>query len=336
MIKLVDWDSYVDTACFVSGLVWIPYTILLFFLFREHQARKRFPQNIIILLLAIGAIFRCVWFILFTAFDGTVLMEIINRLAILLQFSSISVLILMWLRALQITRTVYRSQPSESSGSSQFSVATQQSDTPIDSAQQQRPSLFQFPSTIERQHLYVTRVILAVNCLVWVSVLVSLAGNHGHGFYNLNILMISFLCCCEGIFTLIAGLRVALVLQKELAPVFVSPSNRRPSSHNRRMNMSNDDPTVLDRLCGAYHACLEPFYGLYRLFFSQSAAALSLQLQRDVLRSLLGVSLLVFLTSALRALGFLSSFLGTVGFSRGAQGADDLYPLFFYQVRAIG
>lgn len=87
-----------------SGYIWIPYVLLLIYLYSEHIARGRNLQSNIILLITIGAVLRCIWFILAPAYAAQTGMIFINRLAILMQFSSISILILMWSRAIKISQ----------------------------------------------------------------------------------------------------------------------------------------------------------------------------------------------------------------------------------------
>lgn len=87
-----------------SGYIWIPYVLLLIYLYSEHIARGRNLQSNIILLITIGAVLRCIWFILAPQYAAQIGMVFINRLAILMQFSSISILILMWCRAIKISQ----------------------------------------------------------------------------------------------------------------------------------------------------------------------------------------------------------------------------------------
>jgi len=87
-----------------SGYIWIPYVLLLIYLYSEHIARGRNLQSNIILLITIGAVLRCIWFILAPQYAAQIGMVFINRLAILMQFSSISILILMWSRAIKISQ----------------------------------------------------------------------------------------------------------------------------------------------------------------------------------------------------------------------------------------
>ena len=91
---------------FFSFLFWIPYTIFMFYLFYEHNIRKQYPQDFIILLFAVGCLCRCLWFGLYSDFGHYNAMQVLNRVAILFQFSAISLLLLMWSRALKVSEDV--------------------------------------------------------------------------------------------------------------------------------------------------------------------------------------------------------------------------------------
>ena len=93
---------------FCTAIIWIFYTILMFYVFYEHQQRRQYPQNLIIFLLALGSLCRCIWFGFYVDYGETVLFQVLNRIAILLQFSAISLLLLMWSRALKVSSIVDR------------------------------------------------------------------------------------------------------------------------------------------------------------------------------------------------------------------------------------
>lgn len=431
MKDLYNWGNYSVTANFVSGILWIPYTLFLVYLFYEHHKREKFPQNLIMLLLAVGAAFRTVWFLGCRLYQTTIAFLVINRIAILLQFSALAVLILMWMRALKITQIAYTKQPSSllmpsasfagnrapkdrdqstqspgaltQSPSRQSNSSSLQRQTTLTQASRQALMFKQVEAQFQRLVWYVG-VFVAI---VWLSILLSLLGDTDYHrssssqYFQANIIMISTLCLCEAFFTLIVGFRTALALQKELAPVFVSSSatqapgagskhshltaatpsgllarsgNYGPSSsiagRGLKTTGSNGDLVALgggahdERLlsqgsdaghercwqralccgvrgggkscCAALLDCcgFRAFLSLYRLFFTRSQSALGLQLQRDVLRSLLTVSLIVFVFFFLRAFGFLFRFIDT---SKSNDAANDAvgevwYPLLFYQL----
>lgn len=91
---------------FVSCLFWIPYTLFMFYLFHEHNVRKQYPQNFILLLFSLGCLCRCIWFGLYSDFGYYNAMQVLNRVSILFQFSAVSLLLLMWSRALKVSESV--------------------------------------------------------------------------------------------------------------------------------------------------------------------------------------------------------------------------------------
>lgn len=407
MKDLYNWSNYSVTVNFVSGVLWIPYTLFLVYLFYEHHKREKFPQNLIMLLLAVGAAFRTVWFLGCRLYQTTIGFLVINRIAILLQFSALAVLILMWMRALKITQIAYTKQPSSllppsssfvgnrapkdrdqstqssaalvQSPSRQSNSSSLQRQTTLTQASRQALMFKQVEAQFQRLVWYVG-VFVAI---VWLSILLSLLGDTDYHrssssqYFQANIIMISTLCLCEAFFTLIVGFRTALALQKELAPVFVSSSAAQaPGAGSKHSHLTAATPSGLlprgsnygtsaiasrglktagssgdlvalgggahdERLlsqgsdagherwwhrvlcggggsssktcCAALLDCcgFRAFLSLYRLFFTRSQSALGLQLQRDVLRSLLTVSLIVFVFFFLRAFGFLFRFIDT-------------------------
>ena len=91
-----------------SGCVWSLFCLLLFFLCFEQYSASRYPQNVIILLLSLGFVLRCIWFFASgldiseasptNSAQRTTAFAMINRLAFLLIFSALSMLIVMWTR----------------------------------------------------------------------------------------------------------------------------------------------------------------------------------------------------------------------------------------------
>ena len=82
----------------LSGIVWLPLTILLIYLYNEQRSASRYPQDVIILLLAAGFMMRCIWFFAVAEQAYTLGFILIGRVAFLLLFSAMSMLIVMWTR----------------------------------------------------------------------------------------------------------------------------------------------------------------------------------------------------------------------------------------------
>jgi hypothetical protein len=179
-MQLINWNDYDSSVCFVSGIIWIPYTLSLFYLFREHQLRKKYPQNVIVLLMAFGSCFRCVWFFFSKADSEKIWMLVINRVAILLQFTALWILILMWYRALQITQISYTklhnsdlSQSRMTRRSSEEVRTTNNNNNNNNNNTTNNSSLSQLPLELQKvniQYARVTRNVLIIIFLIWVAV----------------------------------------------------------------------------------------------------------------------------------------------------------------------
>lgn len=124
----VPWDGKtlfthdVTVTFYISFLVWLPYTCIMFYFYYEHRkrwvsylflgniplltvkfGRNQHPQCSIILLLAGGCCLRCVWFYFASRYDNSYTMHLINRTAILFQFTAITLVLLMWGRSLNVS-----------------------------------------------------------------------------------------------------------------------------------------------------------------------------------------------------------------------------------------
>lgn len=303
-------SGYVDTLNFVSGFVWIGLIVLFAYLFYEHQVREKFPQNLILLLLLFDTILRSIWFFLSIDYNQFIITRIFNRMSILYQFTAISILMLMWLRALQITQMTYQishhhleENPDldDESATNSEAKQTKGKSNPtraVASGTTKPPVLDEAAvrAEAERKQTMRIRVALAVNVFTWCFIL----GTCFHGdsrWYAVNLIMLSTLCLAEAIITLTIGVRTSLMLQKELTPVFQA-SNINLTTQTKIKK--NGLFYRLQEYCG----CAD-FYSLYQLFFSKTESALGLQLQRDVLKTLLNVSFIVFIFFFVRSFSFI-------------------------------
>lgn len=87
---------------YICGVICLFITILLYHCLYEHQMRERYPQNVISLLLALGMTFRTIWWFGSPAYPDLPGFWVLNRFAILCQFSSMTYLLLMWVRSMII------------------------------------------------------------------------------------------------------------------------------------------------------------------------------------------------------------------------------------------
>jgi hypothetical protein len=275
--------SYVDTIDLVSGFIWILLIFLFVYLFYEHQIRKKFPQNLIIFFLLADSVFRCIWFFLSVHYEHAVYTLIINRIAILLQFTAVSVLMLLWLRALQITQLTYELNHHRNK------LVNQKSPKPLHYDE----------STIreeaEKREKLRTQIAVICNALTWIAVIVTCAITDER-LDELNINILSILCLLEAFVTMGIGIKTSLMLQREMAPVFVT-NNRNITNDNKSKDVGYCQS--MKDVCGC-----SSLYSLYQLFFSKTESALGLQMQRDVLKTLLHVTFVVAIFFTIRSFCF--------------------------------
>ncbi len=228
-------------------------------------------------------------------------MVVFNRVAILAQFSALSILMLMWIRALEITSLadqMARSSTRAEGGDSHSQKTGSQRGTMTSSERwrsvkhSHNEALLRLEAE-KKQQIYI-RLCLGVNVIVWVLVLGSLAKNSDQ-WYDINILAISSLCWVEACITLVIGLRTALALQRELAPTTITNADLNVNQYRVE--------TGLKGWARCMCSCVSPFY---RLFFSRDDSQYGLQIQRDVVKTIVGVSVIVFIFFLLRSLAFLN------------------------------
>ena len=298
----------------VSGIVWVPYSLLLLYLCYEHYQRGRNLQSQILFLLFLGSAFRCAWFWFYFSFVHYVISEVINRLAMLCQFSGLTVLMLMWIRAISIaklTDTAFNETSRNIIALSKDTVAVGVKDKAIRSQERRnRVQRYQEASQavltkVTADNLFKRFYMLtaAVNFVVWVFVLASLA-NTSKRWYDINIISISMVCLAIAFVTLFVGIRVSLALHVALSPVYMS--NEGAAAYNQEQN--------LKCVCmGRYGATCEYVMGccglcdLYSFIFNKnkSDTRQGLQMQREVLKVILSVSTITSFFFLIRAFCFL-------------------------------
>jgi hypothetical protein len=259
---LFDWEF------FISGLVWIFYSILLLYLFHEHNKKFRYPQNIIILLLAFSAIFRTIWFFVYPSYGYLLYAKIFNRVAILWQFSALSVLVLMWSRAVKIMPFA------------------------IKKLSQKARKIFQFPNEetniaelYERRIRIYHRVAFLVNIAAWAFILGSLA-NDSDTWYRTNITALSALCMIEAIVILVVGVNTGYKLQREIAPIYVSATE------------------VPAGIVEPRQTCLGTTCRLVSFIYRSNSGNRGLQIQKQILKTLLTTATILSVLFLIRSIVF--------------------------------
>ena len=294
-----------DQEILISGIFWIPYTLLLWFLFYEHILRSRNTQSLILLCLALGALFRCVWFFCYFSFVNYVASEIVNRFAMLFQFSGLSVLLYMWLRAISIaklTDTAYNESSRTMVAISKQTVDPKDRKNRLQRYQEANQAVLDKVAGGKSYQLYY-RITVAVNVLAWAFVLGTLAITTKM-WYNINIISISIACLGLAICTLLVGLRVSLALHEALKPVYLSSGGTPGYSQEQtpRCACMGQYGARCEHLLGCCGLC-----SLYAFIFDyqQSDTRQGLQMQREVLKVILSVSTITSLFFLVRSFAFL-------------------------------
>lgn len=260
-------SDYVLWSFFISGFVWIFYSLFLFYLFSEHHRKHRFPQNMIVLLLGIGAVLRTIWFFMSPYYYdavSTLALRIVNRSVILLQFTALSILILMWARAVKvIPKEIHKL-------SKRSNYLTNQHE--IDASAER----------FERHMLLYSRITILINICAWGLILGSISDNR-QTWYHINNIMLSTLCLLEAVVILVVGINTGLKLQREMLPVYVNSSGTPTNS------TASKKPRFI-------------IISVIRYIYSSNSGNRGLQIQRQVLRTLLTTAFILSICFLLRSL----------------------------------
>lgn len=289
----------------ISAIIWVPYAFLLFYLFREHLSRGRNLQSNILFFLAAGSVFRCVWFwIDYNVYY--VVSEVVNRFALLLQFSGISLLMVMWSRAIAISKmTDAAYNESEKANEIENGRDTVLEDIRGARLQRYRDAMQSVMARLTGMSTFQNYVVVAVamNIIVWGFVLGSLA-DQSQLWYNINIIGISMASLLAALGTLAVGLWVSVALHSALRPVYVSQQGSTtytPAQKLRCVCMGRYGAGC-ERILDCCGLC-----SLYAFIFNyqQSDTRQGLQMQREVLKVILSVSTISSLFFLLRSLCFM-------------------------------
>ena len=210
------YDAAVTWTYFISGIVWIPYTIYLYVCYWESRKRNLFPQAFIIVLLAFGCTLRCIWFFE-ASYEGHIeVFELISRVAILFQFSAVTLVMLMWSKAFKI-----------GAGSARRSSAR---GVPITSATTAVAAMEAKNSAIKEQSLIMLRrkyYCLLLNGIAWAIIIFSIVykfnANGSDLLYQFDEVVLVALSLIASFGIVYIGLRNFFLIKSELSPVYVTP-----------------------------------------------------------------------------------------------------------------
>eukprot|EP01032_Pedospumella_encystans_P022176 gene22176-25132_t len=289
-----------------------------------------------------GSVFRCSWFWFYFAYVHYIVAEVVNRIALLFQFSGLTVLMLMWIRAISIaklTDTAYNETSKNLIALSKATVAVGVKDKAIRS-QERRNRVQRYHEASQAVLTKITadnlfrRFYLATavaNLAVWVFVLASLADD-SELWYDINIIGLGLVCLIIAFSTLFVGVRVSLALHVALSPVYMSTDGA--AAYNQEQ--------VLKCVCmGRYGATCEYVMGccglceLYSFIFNtnKSDTRQGLQMQREVLKVILSVSTITSIFFLIRSFCFMyRPLLEEYGNADATAFGNPIYPFFFYQI----
>ena len=277
---------------FISGIVWIVFSVFLAYLTYEHHSKRRYPQNIILFLFTAGSIARTIWFFNYVTYGVFWPCVVISRVAILLQLSGLSILVLMWSRAVNIIpKTIERmqQQPRNSTEgiSTVMSIISKETKESDKSNSSNSVRITSEQATERAKLVYIQRLCVLMNFILWSLILGTLANQNAY-WYLINIILLSVMCIIEAIVIFIVGIRTAVRLHNELAPIYTNPSETR-----RIFSKSLTFP---------YHILL------FIYSFNDTSNNRSLLIQKQIVRTLLTTSTIISLCFIIRSVCFYFSF----------------------------
>ena len=289
---------------FISGVVWIPYCLLLIYAFYESKSKKLYPQYVIVMFFVIGACTRCFWFFAYPYdYYNKQGIEELSRVAMISQFSAVSLLLFLWSRSLNLSNSLADSNAKRSTSMTDTMTASKQSTLSIEDGSAASPParVTNAPgnrSTVGMRGRYSVQdmelqnyrrnVWIVVNLIVWIGSL--LAG----GFwttkvsYDLHCIVISFLCFITSILISVIGYKNFIRVRDDLAPVFSLPH----SNESRKSMKSNSGEVIKVK-----------FWEF--IIGNNNSRSHTLRLQTEALRTVLRVSFVVSTLYLLQGFAFI-------------------------------
>lgn len=210
----------------------------------------------------------------------------------LCQFSALSMLMLMWSRALTIS-SEYDKAIAESP---QSSIRLSSGDLDV---------IHKRASTVRKmQHArHAMWGCVVANVVAYCVILGTIIGSDTHTIYAVNLISIAFLCVFVIFGILYVGIKNWLYLRESLQPVYISEGANKQNSPN--------DTSICNMLWVSCVSCMNDkhwycLYGVIGFMFQVGSVNKNrLSLQTSILRTLLAVSFFVAFFFSIRALCFL-------------------------------
>ena len=193
-------QSILETEYTSSAILSLIFVLCLVYLCYEQTAASRYPQNVIVFVLALGMFCRSIWFFGAANYQrGLLAFEFLNRIAILCQFTAMSLLIEMWTR---IGRHGTRNEGMKYSDRANVEST--------DLKQKQKRNKTNAPTSI----FY----LFGINLVVWIIIFVTLGLSNGrkNELYTYSIVCLASACFIEAVWVLFIGLQTAIRIDKRI------------------------------------------------------------------------------------------------------------------------
>lgn len=282
----------------------------MYLAFLEHHKKKQYPQNIIILFLFLGCFTRTIWlFLPYVNKENEIIGHVFNRIAILFQFGAISMLMVMWSRALRLTYSFDQAR-AEINQSDQVQL-----DKKSLLVYNQRKRETELRALQDDLHLK-QRIWLCVNVFAWLCIIITSIIDTGSYWYTVNLLMLSTLCLLVNIGIIVVGYSNWKRLRCQLEKLEEHSSRDTPHT-------SKDLSSSPLQMC-----CQRSVF--FRVVFQHSYGQQRAQV--EMLRIIAIVSLTVSIFFFIRSFCFLYVPVVEIEYNENWRIGLVIYPFFYYQL----
>lgn len=307
---------------FVSSIIWVPYTILMFYLYFEHKSRKQYPQDMILLFLFLGTLCRAIWLFIYPYYTDYVLVMLLNRFALLFQFTAMCLLMLMWNRALKVTSSLDTKIAILAAREKRSKESVLRDALVVNEITKHRTELIQEQINLD-QSLHMKRVLLTIiNICAYLFIIITcFIGIQYDIWYTANLVAISVISLLVDVGIIKVGIDNWIRLKKELKPIYQHTNTEEADD----VNISSD------YFCGLRL--------LFQYIWNAGSSRrkndndIGLKLQAQVIRIVIIVSVTISCFFFVRFFCFLYYPVFVHHYTTSDYGFGNiLYPMFFYQL----
>jgi hypothetical protein len=204
--------DYISVINFYSGIFWIPFTFFLYLLYLENKKLERYPHKLISFLLFCGSFLRMFWF-LFYSIHSMEFMLFVNRICILFQSTALSLLILMWSRALKVSCIEDKRKLQCSIEDINSHSIRQSTGGGTGNLVKTVPKIDQSILEADEKFRYYMRINIIVNILLWSTMMTTLIGSMYYDpLYDINIIFIGIIILFKHIYKYISLIILFIVI----------------------------------------------------------------------------------------------------------------------------